>query len=185
MERAEAILRRLDGGVKMAAEVGVLRGQLSEQLLLARPDLRLLMVDSWRTAEAQPEAYKATRDAHAVCTDRRRIAAHREEAWGRAKLFPGRAAIMPMESGDAARFVADYTLDLVFLDADHSYEGVRRDLDIWSATVAPGGWIGGHDYRNPAPAYDFSGVERAVDEWAAARGLEVETDLNFTWFARL
>ena len=74
--------------------------------------------------------------------------------------------------------------DLVFLDADHSFEGVTADLAAWEIRVKAGGWIGGHDYRNPDPRFRF-GVTEAVDAWAERRGLQLETDLNFTWFARL
>ncbi len=43
----------------------------------------------------------------------------------------------------------------VFLDADHSYAGVMRDLNAWWPLVAKGGYIGGHDW-------EFSTVSSAV-----------------------
>lgn len=50
--------------------------------------------------------------------------------------------------------------DLVFLDADHSYEAVRDDIWAWALHVKPGGILCGHDYGVKA----FPGVKRAVDE---------------------
>ena len=38
---------------------------------------------------------------------------------------------------------------LLLIDADHSYEGVRRDFERWSPLVAPGGLIVFHDYLMP------------------------------------
>ncbi len=35
----------------------------------------------------------------------------------------------------------------VFLDADHSYDGVLRDLNAWWPKVVNGGYIGGHDWE--------------------------------------
>ena len=180
-QRGNAIIKRLPPNAAVA-EVGVLLGVLSEYLMRRRADVSVLMIDNWQTAEKQPKAYRATGDVHANHTDARRVVDHRKQAENRARHFPGRAKIMAMPSIEAAARVPDGSLDLVFLDADHSYEGVKADLAAWAPKVKPGGWIGGHDFRNADPAYDFSGVERAVLEWATA---PIETDLNFTWFARI
>lgn len=178
--RGRPILRRLVLDARMA-EVGVLVGALSEFILRSRPDVHLLMVDSWAPATEQPEHYKATGDLHAH-HDLARCQLHRREAEARAARFPGRATVMPLTSVAAAAMIDPGSLDLVFLDADHSYEGVRADIAAWAPKVKAGGILGGHDYRNPEPGFDFSGVERAVGEWAAGR--DIEADDNFTWFVR-
>lgn len=36
-------------------------------------------------------------------------------------------------------------LDLLFIDGDHTYEGVKRDYALYERYVRPGGWIGFHD----------------------------------------
>ena len=181
VKRGDAIIRRLPRNACMA-EVGVLIGKLSEYLLHTRRDIKLLMIDSWAPADEQPDSYKKTRDVHST-HDVVRVNKHKEEAANRARHYPGRAHIMHMTSLEAAQDIEDYSLDLVFLDADHSYEGVKADLMAWVHKVkAPDGWIGGHDYANPEPGYDFSGVERAVKEWS--HGRDIELDGNYTWFCR-
>lgn len=164
-----------------AVEVGVFLGALSEYLLLRNPDLRLMMVDSWLPTELQPEAYRRTRDEHAHASEEK-VSIQRATAIRRAEPFGERARILEMASVDAASTVDDESLDLVFLDADHSYEGVRDDIKAWLPKVKSGGWIGGHDYENPTTLYDFSGVKRAVVE-AFPNG--VELDANYTWFVRV
>lgn len=181
-QRGFAITKRAPRNAALA-EIGVLIGQTSEFILRTRKDVSLLMIDSWLTADKQPERYKATGDDHALHADPARVKSHRSQAEARAKLFPGRATIMPLTSSEAAAKVVDGSLDLVFIDADHSKEGVTEDISLWLPKVKAGGWIGGHDYRNPDPRFRF-GVTEAVDEWAAAAGRPIETDLNFTWFAR-
>jgi SAM-dependent methyltransferase len=57
-----------------------------------------------------------------------------------------------------ARF-PDGSLDLVFLDADHRYEAVIRDIRLWWPKIRPGGLFLGHDYGSVHP-----GVARAVNE---------------------
>jgi hypothetical protein len=182
-QRGSAIIRRLPANATMA-EVGVLLGALSEYILRQRKDVSVLMIDNWQTTDNQPESYKATGDDHALHADAKRVQAHRQQAENRARHFPGRAKIMAMSSVEAAAKVPDASLDLVFLDADHSYEGVKADLAAWLPKVKPGGWIGGHDYDNPDRRFRF-GVARAVDEWAADTGRDIDLDENFTWFARV
>jgi predicted O-methyltransferase YrrM len=36
-------------------------------------------------------------------------------------------------------------LDVLFIDGDHSYEGVKRDWELYSPLVRPGGIVGFHD----------------------------------------
>jgi hypothetical protein len=107
---------------------------------------------------------------------------YREMAETAVKPFNGRAFILPLPSHKAADEIADASLDFVFIDADHSYEGCKRDLDVWSRKLKPGGLLSGHDYANTS-FQDF-GVTRAVDEFVAARGLKLELGQNYTWFAK-
>lgn len=53
----------------------------------------------------------------------------------------------------------DGSLDFVFLDADHSYEGTRDQLLAYIPKIKPGGVLAGHDYENGHP-----GVVQAVKE---------------------
>lgn len=41
--------------------------------------------------------------------------------------------------------LAGEKLDVLFIDGDHSYEGVKRDFELWSPLVRPGGIILFHD----------------------------------------
>lgn len=47
------------------------------------------------------------------------------------------------------------TVDVVWLDADHSYDAVRRDISVWQPNVKEGGVIGGDDWN-------FEETSRAV-----------------------
>ncbi len=49
---------------------------------------------------------------------------------------------------------------LLFVDADHSYKGARRDITGWAKHLAPGAVIAVDDYHHP----DWPGVAEAVDE---------------------
>jgi hypothetical protein len=60
-----------------------------------------------------------------------------------AKNFPN-VRLLKMDSEEACR-VIEGTVDLVHIDGDHRYESVRRDFELWSPKVAPGGCILFHD----------------------------------------
>lgn len=53
------------------------------------------------------------------------------------------------------------TVGLLFIDADHSYNGVMGDLTAWMPHMAPGGVVAIHDYVND----DYPDIRRAVDEY--------------------
>lgn len=183
-QRGNEIIARLPDGLCLAVEVGVNLGQLSSYLLGHVPGLTLAMVDNWLPMEAQPEHYRETRDLRAFDSEaecaKREAAARAIEA-----QYSQRATILKMGSVEAASQFDDGSLDLVFLDADHSYEGVRADIAAWAGKVRPGGWLSGHDYRSDYPDADFSGVDRAVDEWATATGRVIVQGQNTTWFAQI
>lgn len=178
-QRGDAILKRVGRNAR-GVEVGVFRGVLSQYLLRKGVD-RLFMVDTWAPAEEQPEHYRETKD---YCAGLSAAECGANEALARAVATRsgGKAVVLKLPSVEAAHQINDGSMDFVFLDADHSYEGVRDDIAAWLPKVRKGGWIGGHDYANDMPEYDFSGVKRAVDE-AFPEG--VELDDNFTWFVRV
>lgn len=65
-----------------------------------------------------------------------------------------------MTSVDAAKTYEDNSLDVVFIDAGHTYECVKEDIAAWLPKVKSGGWLAGHDY----PWSHNDEVKRAVDE---------------------
>lgn len=49
-------------------------------------------------------------------------------------------------STEASKKFSDEYFDFVYLDADHTYEGVMEDLISWWPKVKKGGILSGHDY---------------------------------------
>lgn len=73
-----------------------------------------------------------------------------------------------MYSSQYLKNIPDNFYDIIYLDGDHSYAGVKEDLENAFLKIKDGGYIMGHDYEmNTAKAhhsYDF-GVKQAVDEF--------------------
>jgi len=141
-----------------------------------RPDLRWIAVDNWLPIEEQPEHYKATQDDNAL-KSAQLCEKHRAEFYNRAAALG--VSVLHTDTVAAARLFGHRTIDIVFVDADHSYKGVKADIESWFPMIAPGGWIGGHDYRNVDPR--FRGVDEAVDQIFT----RVETDANYTWWKQV
>jgi len=62
----------------------------------------------------------------------------------------------------------DNTYDIIYIDGDHSYNGVKQDLQNAFKKIKNGGYIMGHDYeiniKKAKTIYEF-GVKQAVDEF--------------------
>lgn len=61
------------------------------------------------------------------------------------------------DSSEASRLFDPESVDFVFIDADHSYQGVLRDIVAWLPRMKKTGVIAGHDYH-----YANLGVIKAV-----------------------
>lgn len=57
-------------------------------------------------------------------------------------------------------------VDFVFIDGNHTYEYVRKDIELYWPKVRSGGFISGHDFGE-----GFPGVVQAVTEFSARTNL--------------
>jgi hypothetical protein len=88
---------------------------------------------------------------------------------------PDRTMIIKDYTTEAAKMVPDGTLDFVFIDADHGYEGCLRDIKAWDQKVRKGGVVFGHDIHFPT-------VTQAVTEFYGENSWNVEDD--FIWWVQ-
>lgn len=66
-------------------------------------------------------------------------------------------------SDDAFAELADQQFDVIYIDGNHAYEYVKRDILNYQTLVKPRGFITGHDYGNA-----WIGVKKAVEECCGA-----------------
>lgn len=64
------------------------------------------------------------------------------------------------DGAEAANKFEDNSCDVVFIDMEHTYAAVKRDIAAWLPKVKIGGYISGHDYGN-----GWHEVVKAVDEF--------------------
>jgi predicted O-methyltransferase YrrM len=62
------------------------------------------------------------------------------------------------KSDESSKFFEDDSVDVIFIDAGHSYESVIQDIKSWLPKIKNGGIMSGHDYNS------WPGVKMAVNE---------------------
>lgn len=73
-------------------------------------------------------------------------------------------------SSETASQFEDGSVDFVFIDANHTREFVRDDINAWLPKVKPGGIIAGHDYNAPHE------VKEVVDEMFGILAVPIPSD---------
>ena len=68
------------------------------------------------------------------------------------------------------------SLDLVMIDADHSFESVTADLLAWLPKIRDGGVICGHDWKNQ------NKVHKVTEALAAVFGREPDRLSGYSWY---
>jgi hypothetical protein len=161
----------------IGAEIGVHRGQMSSRLFRLFPNLKLYMIDIW-SDEAYPDdspdsASEKGKTKYKTMWQENKAAAE--------KAVEGKnAVVIRADSLKAADDFQSKYFDFVFIDADHSYEAVKADIQAWEPKVKKGGFICGHDYE--VKQTRKFGVRKAVDE---IYGKRVKTGSGGTWFVQL
>lgn len=87
----------------------------------------------------------------------------------------GRIVLDEQDETNVVGFTRNEAYHVVFLDAKHDYETVKRQIDAWMPKVKKNGILCGHDYCDA-----FPGVMRAVNE-LQAQGVQVRRDGNVWW----
>jgi len=130
-------------GLTRVAELGVWKGRTFLHLLSHCPSATVVGVDAWKT---RPENTGLLGGETYSDWDMEKLEQH---VRSQSAAYGERARILKMETWDAAGLVEDGSLDLVFIDADHSEPGVLRDITAWTPKVKIGGYVTGHDIDWP------------------------------------
>ncbi len=129
-------------------EIGIKTGGASADILTHTNTQHLYMVDPWkRNFSKTQKLYSKKRDPE----DDYQFVIKKF-----AKLFSDRSTIIRKKSEDAIKDVPG-KLDFIFIDGNHEYEYVMRDLLLWTPKIRKGGLVVGHDWWS-----NFPGVIRAV-----------------------
>jgi hypothetical protein len=129
------------------AEVGCYQGESTE--IFVRKAQRVIAIDPWVNGYDPSDIASENVDAALV-----------EAAFDRRHSTNGRVQKLRQTSLAAAVTIQDGSLDMVYLDGDHRYEAVQRDLKAWLPKLKPRGLMCGHDFW---PG-NFDGTVAAITE---------------------
>ncbi len=143
----------------IVCEIGVRMGLNFERMIKHNPKLAVA-VDCWLddgtpsrndSCNSQAELDEQYNYFQTLVADKPFVKIYRDYSYNTVREFP------------------DEYFDFVFIDADHTYEGCKRDILDWYPKIKRGGVLCGHDYvhrRAPTSKGIITfGVIEAVDEW--------------------
>jgi hypothetical protein len=155
----------------VCAEIGTWRGDFAEHILDSRRPRALHLIDPWE--HRLEDAYEGAMFGGASREGQKTMDSIYESVLDRfgSAIELGQVHVHRSRSVEAAASFDDESLDWVYIDGDHTYEGVRADLEAYHRAIKPGGFLAGDDYGQRG--WWDGGVTRAVDEFAADMELKV------------
>ena len=154
------VLRALAVSAKRIVDVGTFLGGSAEMLCQGMPeDGKLFTIDNF-------EGCGLTKD---------RVPKETAARYARDRLSRFNADVIVGDSREVAASFDKKSADLVFLDGDHAYASIAREIADFRPLVRPGGILAGHDYG----CERWPMVTRAVDELVPDRQV-----LNRIWWTR-
>ena len=94
----------------------------------------------------------------------------------RLEKWMDRIVFMCETSEEAAEKILDGSLDFVYVDGNHSYSFVKKDIEQYWMKVKDGGVLGGHDFNS-----EYLDVSRAVIEFVNNHDFALH-GLYFDWW---
>lgn len=133
------------GLLGIAVEIGTHRGEFAEQFMKSWDGQELTCIDPWSVPEGYEEQAKHLWGGQSREQDYL-------EAMRRLQPFNHPTKRVRLCRGTSAQGLSlydDNTLDFVYIDGDHSLEGVMFDIQYWWTRLKSGGVMAGHDFLCP------------------------------------
>jgi len=150
----------------VGAEIGVFLGLNAYNILTNLNIKKLYLIDPYLEEKGMLSG---------TTTGSGRISELRYSAHQRLEKFSSETVWVEKKSEHAAKDIEDGELDFVYLDGDHKYEVIKRDIELYLLKVKRFGMVGGHDYDPPD---QNNGVIQAVKETLGDRDYEIFSDIS-------
>lgn len=145
----------------VVAEIGVDQGDNAKNILSICKPKELHLIDAWKDnpnkSRTPQEWNKRFNNVKNIFNKNPNIHVYRAD------------------SADSASLFADNYFDWVYIDACHTYEACKKDIEAWFPKVKVGGLLCGHDYGNTPRTIRLGfGVTEAVDEFCLKNNLKID-----------
>jgi len=150
-------------GKLTGVEIGTFRGVNAHAILSFLPMETLYLVDPYLQYEEYSEAWIPNHTQSDFNDDY-------DMAKKRLRKYKNKIRFIKMKADEAITIscLIPDGLDFVYVDGNHDYEYVKRDLELYYPKLRTGGVIGGDNFE-----VEFQGVPRAVLEFIDAKDLRL------------
>jgi hypothetical protein len=155
----------------IGVEIGVHLGDFSEQLLNRLNPKELHLIDPWKYEGS--DTYSKAWYGGLVKGGQAELDARYKSVLRRFRspINAGRMHIHRGTSEEIGQNFSDEYFDWVYIDGNHLYEFVRKDLELYIKKLKVGGYIAGDDYIEGD--WWEGGVKKAVDEFITSKGVQL------------
>ena len=161
----------------IGAEIGVHMGNFSRLVLETVKPEEFHLIDPWKYETS--ETYKDALYGGLARKGQAEMDARYARVRGRfgREIRDGRVTVHRGYSTDVLSKFPDNHFDWIYIDGNHMYDFVKKDLELAYRKTKKGGYIAGDDYSESG--WWHAGVKKAVDEFVAAmpvRLIETRSD---------
>jgi len=178
---------------------------LAQQVMALPPNSKILEIGSWHGRSSRFIADNLSEDSQVWCCDTFNGSSGEPEMHGTAHwdrgdhafqwwwcnlqehIMGGRVVPVRMHSENAAHTFTHLVekgqlpkFDLIFIDGDHSEEGIKKDVEAWLPLLKEGGLMCGHDYYKESEGPWWVHVRQFVE----ARFPKVQKAATSIWYVR-
>jgi len=157
-------------------EIGVGSAKYSEVLLSTTKLAKIFFIDPWK--EYPKSEYDDVTNSNQKTQDQRyAITVKKLEKYG------DRAVVIRKDSEESLTDFPDTSFDFIHIDANHSYEHSKRDVNNWYPKLKVNGIFSGHDYFDGRSRTGIYGVKSAVDEFCKEhKVIPIILQKGLTWY---
>ena len=145
-----------------AVEIGSYAGESTNLILSTGIFDKIYCIDAWKNGY----------DVTDYASDTTETA---EEVFDRGIGNDKRVVKIKGFSYDVVDQIKDNSIDFLYVDGCHTYEAVKKDLEMYACKVKKNGVIAGHDYTKK-----FSGLCDAVDEFLGHKPPRLFSDTSWS-----
>jgi hypothetical protein len=148
----------------VGAEIGVYLGHNSFNIMKNLPMKKLYLIDPY-------EPWMENGIMHVEPT-------LEKKAKRRMRDYRGKVAWIKKPSFDAVTYIPN-DLDFIYIDGNHDYEYIKKEIDLYYPKIKSGGVIAGHDCST-----SFLGIIKAVTDFGRKNNLEMGGKEVDWWFIK-
>ncbi len=157
----------------IGVEIGVLGGKNAKSLLQYSDIKMLYLVDPYKGdyGEGQHGEYS-----------QKRLDRESKKAKRRLRKYKEKITWIKKKSEDAISLIPN-NLDFVYIDANHKYEFVKKDVEMYYPKLKDGGLLAGDDFERCSKERD-SDVNKVVLEFIKKENLGLFTSMRDFWIIK-